>query len=327
MSPKKSDSERVKLDEILKSLFSVSGKVLINMLNSLFKENYAVETTAVSFASNEFVDDEYHILRGDLFFKLSAASKANHYHIEIQTLNDDRMVIRMLEYGISKAREIAKYEGDQEETLFYIPQQLVIFIEQNLKIKDELRLRLFFPDGQEVRYRVPVMKYWEYGKEEIIEQKLYPLLPLQVFKLRYEMEKIKSRKTHTEQELRELIWKAQQIVEKISGEAVRLFQAEEIDGEDLHKILLANAELFRYLNSRYVKDEKLNEEVLRMAKTLYDPVVEERGKIKGKREGKRERNMEITRRLLQKKMSVDEIKEITDLSDKEIERIRMQMKD
>lgn len=329
MPQKKTNSERVKLDEILKSLFSVSAKALINMLNSLFKENYAAESTAVSFASNEFVDDEYHILRGDLFLKLSDADKSNHYHIEIQTLNDDRMIIRMLEYGISKAKEIAKYRGDQEETVFYIPRQLVIFIEQNPNIKDELRLRLVFPDGQEVRYRVPVMKYWEYGKEEIIEQKLYPLLPLQVFKLRYKMEKIKCRKTHTEQELRELIKKARKIVEDISVEAVRLFQADEIDGEDLHKILLANTELFRYLNSRYVKDEKLNKEVLSMAKTLYDPVVEERGKIKGKLEGrlegKWEGKLEIARKLLQKQMSIDEIKEITDLSDKEIEKIKTQM--
>ena len=64
---KEASSERVKLDEILKSLFTVSSKVLINMLNSLFKENYAAEATEVSFASNEFVDDAYNILRGDLF--------------------------------------------------------------------------------------------------------------------------------------------------------------------------------------------------------------------------------------------------------------------
>ncbi|MDR3600891.1 MAG: hypothetical protein P4L49_10505 [Desulfosporosinus sp.] len=135
--------------------------------------------------------------------------------------------------------------------VFYIPKQLVIFIEQNLSIKDELRLRLrlIFPDGQEVNYQVPVMKYWEYSREKILEQKLYPLLPLQVFMLRYQMEKIKNRKNHTEQELRELIQRAQQIVESISNEAVGLFQAEEIDGEDLHKMLLANEELFRYLGT------------------------------------------------------------------------------
>lgn len=286
------NSERVKLDEILKSLFALSSTVLINMLNSLFKENYAAESTELSFSSNEFVDDAYNILRGDLFLKLSDADKSNHYHIEIQTLNDDSMVIRMLEYGISKAKEVAKYVGDQEETVFYIPKQLVIFIEQNSSIKDELRLRLIFQDGQEVEYRVPVMKYWEYGKEEILEQKLYPLLPLQVFKLRYHMERIKQRKTHTEQELRELIEKAQQIVEEMANEAARLFKAEEIDGGDLHKILLANEELFRYLNSRYVNDEKLNEEVLSMTRLLYNPIEVEKAKLDGILEGKAEGKVE-----------------------------------
>jgi predicted transposase/invertase (TIGR01784 family) len=322
---KGANSERVKLDEILKSLFTVSSKVLINMLNSLFKENYAAEATEVSFASNEFVDDAYNILRGDLFLKLSDAEKSNHYHIEIQTLNDDSKVIRMLEYGISKAKENAKYEGDQEETVFYIPKQLVIFIEQNSSIKDELRLRLIFPDGQEVKYRVPVMKYWEYSKEEILEQKLYPLLPLQVFKLRYQMEKIKQRKTHTEQELRELIQEAQQIVETISHEAVRLFRAEEIDGEDLHKILLANEELFRYLNGRYVKDERLNEEVLSMTRTLYDPVVEERGKMKGKLEGKLEGKMEAARNALKKGFSIEDITEITGLPLETVQKLKAEL--
>jgi len=285
MTKKEAGSERIKLDEVLKSLFNVSNKVLITMLNSLFQENYTTETTEISFTSNEFVDDEFNILRGDLFLKLSNQEKSNHYHIELQTLNHDRMVIRMLEYGISKAKEIARYESSQEETIFYIPKQLVIFIEQNPHIKEELKLRLIFPDGQEVKYRIPVMKYWEYSKEELLKQKLYPLLPLQVFNLRYQMEKIKKRKSHSEQELRELIQEAQQIAENISHEAARLFECREIDGEDLHKILLANVELFRYLNSRYIKDEKLNEEVFSMAKTLYDPVVEKRGEKRGEKKG------------------------------------------
>lgn len=325
MSDQETLSERVRLDEILKSLFSVSSTVLVNMLNSLFQEKYAPEATEVSFASNEFVDDEYNILRGDLFLKLSDEAKSNHYHIELQTLNDDSMVIRMLEYGIGKAKELAKYEGNQEETIFYIPRQLVIFIEQNPRIRDELRLRLVFPDGQEVGYRVPVMKYWEYTREDLLAQKLYPLLPLQVFRLRWQMEKIKRRKSHTEKELRDRIQEAKRIVENISREAVRLFHVKEIDGDDLHKILLANEGLFRYLNSKYVKDEQLNEEVLSMTRTLYDPVAVEKAKKEGKLEGQLEGKLEVARKLIQKKMTLDEIKEITDLSEAEIEKIIKQL--
>ncbi|SDG58037.1 hypothetical protein [Desulfosporosinus hippei] len=45
MPKKEANQERVKLDEILKLLFTVSSKVLVNMLNSLFKENYVAEAT------------------------------------------------------------------------------------------------------------------------------------------------------------------------------------------------------------------------------------------------------------------------------------------
>jgi hypothetical protein len=44
----KAVKERVKLDEILKSLFNVSKKVLIKMMNSLFNESFDVEMTEIT---------------------------------------------------------------------------------------------------------------------------------------------------------------------------------------------------------------------------------------------------------------------------------------
>ena len=74
------------------------------------------------------------------------------------------MVIRMFEYGFKKAKELARYSGDDpEEIVIFIPKQLVIFVEENRNIKDELKMKLVFPDGQEVKYIVPTMKYWEYS--------------------------------------------------------------------------------------------------------------------------------------------------------------------
>ena len=69
----------------------------------------------------------------------------------------------------------------------------MIFVEQNRNIKDELRMKLIFPNGQEIKYTVPTMKYWEYSDLDIMQDKIYPLLPLQVFKLRYKMEQIKKK--------------------------------------------------------------------------------------------------------------------------------------
>ena len=279
--------DRVNLDEILKSLFNVSKKVLIDMMNSLFDEDYEVAQTEISFENNEFVSDEYDIIRGDLFLKISRNEKPYHYHIELQTKNDASMIIRMFEYGFNKAKEFSKYE-DEKETIIYIPKQLVIFIEENRNIADELRMKLVFPDDQQIRYKVSVMKYWKYDDKKLIEKKMYPLLPLQVFKLRYRMEKIKRQGQDNQNKLKKIILKAKNTAEKIAKEARNLYEKEEITGEDFHKVLLAIDNLFKYLNRKYGDNKNLEEEVYVMTKTLYDPVVEEKAKIQGKKEGKKE---------------------------------------
>ena len=45
----------------------------------------------------------------------------------------------------------------------------------------------------------------------------------------------------------------------------------EILGEDFYKILLAINNLIEYLNKNYFNDDRLEEEVNIMTKTLYDP--------------------------------------------------------
>ncbi|WP_252248809.1 hypothetical protein [Clostridium sp. ZBS20] len=52
-------------------------------------------------------------------------------------------------------------------------------------------------------------------------------------------------------------------------------------GEDFHKMLLAIQNLIEYLNRNYFNDDRLEEEVSTMTKTLYDPEVEKRGIEKG----------------------------------------------
>ena len=52
------DENRVQLDEVLKSLFNVSKKVLVEMMNSLFHEDYDIDNTEVTFENNEFITDE-----------------------------------------------------------------------------------------------------------------------------------------------------------------------------------------------------------------------------------------------------------------------------
>ena len=63
----------------------------------------------------------------------------------------------------------------------------------------------------------------------------------------------------------------------LAAESKELFDSHEILGEDFHKMLLAINNLIEYLNRNYFNDDRLEEEVNTMTKTLYDPEVEKRG--------------------------------------------------
>ncbi|WP_261783054.1 hypothetical protein [Clostridium botulinum] len=183
----------------------------------------------------------------------------------------------MFEYGFKKAKEQAGNRDDFKT--IYFPKQKVIFIERNSNIKDDIKLKIVLPDEQSFIYSVPVMKYWKYTDKELIENKMYPLLPLQLFNLRKDLEYY--RRKNDIENIKELSIKAKDIASKIANESKELFEKNEIVGEDFHKMLLAIQNLIEYLNRNYFKDERLEEEVSTMTKTLYDPEVEKRGIEKG----------------------------------------------
>ena len=100
--------ERIKLDEILKMLFSTSNKVLVKLLNGIFDEDFSEDEVEVYVTNNELVKSSFDVIRGDRFFKLYNKLGTNlekhnmNYHIEFQTTNDKTMVVRMFEYAFKK---------------------------------------------------------------------------------------------------------------------------------------------------------------------------------------------------------------------------------
>ena len=280
----KDKKESVKLDQILKMLFSSSNKVLVKLLNSLFNEDFKENEVEITISNNEFIEESLDVLRGDMFYTATnnCSNKKANYHIEFQTKNDSTMVVRTFEYGFRKARDEANNE-DNIKTI-YFPKQKVIFFEENKSIEDRLKLKIVFPDGGSYIYTADVMKYWEYSNEELLEQKLYPLLPLQLFSLRKELKKLE--KKNDVCRIQEISKEARALAFSIANESARLLEQEEIFGEDLHKMLLGVRNLVEYLNTTYLKDNNLEKEVEVMTKTLYDPEVEKRGIEKGMEKGK-----------------------------------------
>ena len=210
------------------------------------------------------------------------------YHIEFQTLNDTGMVIRMFKYGFEKAMETLDISSEKEIRLEF-PKQRVIFLEENQNIADSLSMVLIMPDGQEIKYKVPVMKYWRYTPADLEKQKMYALLPLQVFKSRKKIDTIYESK-RPEEEKAQLInqefEKLKETVAEVLNILSNLYDKHEIFSGDLKRILDVLTNINDYLYSKYGKYRDIDKEVTAMIKTVYDPKVKEEGKEEGKKEGK-----------------------------------------
>lgn len=280
------EKEKVKLDQVLKFLFSTSHKVLVNLLNGVFEEDFDYNEVELKVTNNEFVDDSMDILRGDMFFDIMHRGNEAGYHIEFQTKNDSTMIVRMFEYGFKKGKEKHNYQknnkNDDGVKTIYIPRQKVIFFEKNKNIDDNLDLKIVFPNDQEVLYTVPVMKYWEYTDEDLIEKKMYPLIPLQLFKIRKDLDY--ACRHNDKNKIDELSQEARKLAIKLANESRELFEQDKILGDDFHKLLLGIQNLIEYLNRNYLNDNEIEEEMIAMTKTLIDPEVEKKGIEKGKSE-------------------------------------------
>ena len=267
---------RAQIDEIMKYLFSVSKETLINMLNSLFKQNFNIDDATIIQTNSEFVDDNFDITRGDLFFRVISESKPNNLHIELETRYNGDMTIRLLEYDIKKADENQRLENNRSIKRYILPKSIVIHVEKNTGIPDFYAAEIvdFKSDGsEEIIHRVvPVIKYWELTHEDLVEQKLYPLLPLQIFLLRSELKKYAGEKDSVKK--REVIEQIKKLTEKIIIEVHNLTQKEKINNGDDDKIVAALDKLIKYLNNNYNFDENLNQEVDIVMTSLYTKVKE-----------------------------------------------------
>lgn len=322
----KTAKEKIKLDEILKYLFTTSEKVLIKLLNGIFEENFNEDEVSVTITNSEFIEETLEVLRGDMFFKIFNKSNEEYeshkmnYHLEFQTKNDNTMIIRMFEYGFRKGKENAIDEKDNIKRL-YFPKQKVIFFEQNKNIEDTLKLIIVFENNKEFLYQVDVMKYWEYSDEELIKRKMYPLIPLQLFNLRKDLQLAKQR--NDLDKIKELSKTAKNLAIKLANESKELFDEYEILGDDFHKMLLAINNLIEYLNRNYIDDENLEEEVNIMTKTLYDPEVEkkgiEKGIEKGYKQGVEQNQIEIVLNMLGEGLDEKTIAKLTKI---DIEKVK-----
>jgi hypothetical protein len=227
------------------------------------------------------------------------------------------MTIRVLEYDIKKADENQRLDNKNNKSSikrYVLPKSIVIHVEKGKSVPDcyEAEIVDIKPDGsEEIIHRVvPVIKYWELTTDDLIERKLYPLLPMQIFLLRGELKKFAKEKASEAK--RQIIQQIKDLTEKIIIDAHNLVLENKINKDDDDKIVAALDKLIKYLNKQYNFDENLDQEVDIVIKSVY---------ITLKEETKSELATEVAEKMILKDKPLAEIIEFSGLTEKKIKEI------
>ena len=315
---KKKRRESVKLDETVKLLFEVSKDLLVTTLNSLFNESFDADSVTIEKTATEYPKHNFDIIRADMFLKVTDNMKSRHYHIEIQTEPDGDMIIRMFEYDLQKALDIYRLQNTKNDIpLLCMPKSLVIHIEDGGSVPEsEHRACLMLADGTLINYTVPVMRYFEYDTNKLIKENLYTLLPLQLYSLRAELDKLTE--NNDEQAKKQAVSKAIALTEKLTLEVVKLYDGNKFDINDLDKIISALNELYRHLKVRYDISKEISGGVDRMIKTMYD----ERVAQKAEKQAEKRKAVEIATEMLIEGEPIEKIIKYTKLTETEVKEIQ-----
>jgi hypothetical protein len=271
------------MDEILKELFHLSNKPLVNLINGIFNTNYPPDS-CIEHVENEFVKTspgfKYAKVIADCILSVKLNELKEEFHFEFQLKNDKAMALRMFEYAFLKAAANAYSTNKTDEIKF--PNQTVIFIEEDNNIQDQLRLVLEIK-GNNSEYNIPVFKIWEQDISTLISKKLFPLLVLIPFSFRKEMESF-NRKLNRIQ-IGEKALELMQTYHEISALFSSLYKDNELTLNDLEIVYNALNHIIKHIFNKFDVADIINKEVEKMVSTFLNPEILHQNRLETIRDG------------------------------------------
>ena len=314
------------MDDIMKILFNLSDELTVRMINSLFEKNLPIDAK-VTVRNNElrrFSHTEQKVER--LYADMILDIDGEIFHVEFQTVNSEIILPRMFEYGFVISIEEAKSRlvRTKDGMKMTYPKQYVIFVERDDTLPEsELTMEVTLWDGDVKAYKVPLMRYWEETADSLEAKHLEPLLPLQVFNIRRDLERIsKSKKPEAEKEklineqLRSMIEIYKAVAEKVrdlmeSKERLTIYHAEQM--------LNALQHLSAYLYARYKNYDSVEKEAVKMSESVWSfDKWRNEGRNEGEQIGLRKRSKETAHEMFVDGESIEKIRKYSKLSDEDL---------
>ena len=235
-------------DGAFRTILNDCRKLIIPVINEIFKEHYTGEEEIRFFPNEHFLDqqdaaDKERIT--DTNFQIIGRI-VKKYHLECESsLPDGKITIRLFEYDA----QIALDEGEvTEETLTVtFPNTAVMYLRSYKKTPDIMKYVIVTPGGT-VQYDVPIMKVQSYSLDEIFEKRLLMLIPFYIFS----HEKSFSEYNNNEQKLEELKAEYRIILERLDD----LEKQGIIGAFDKRTIIELSSDVIREIARKYENVQK-----------------------------------------------------------------------
>ena len=162
-------------DDVFQTIKEKMPELVIPLINEAFGTTYALDAPILR------GENEHHTANGKIITDSYLIIGSRKYHLECQSTEDSTMILRMIEYDFAIGLEYAEKEDEIYQIRF--PHSCVLYLRGDNR-KNCMDLKLVFPDGQSVNYKVPVLRMQWYSLEELLEKNMVMLLPYYI--IRYE---------------------------------------------------------------------------------------------------------------------------------------------
>ena len=269
-------------DDVFRTMVEKMTYLVVPLINEVFHTAYPEDIKIVQLRNEHQLED------GEIITDSCLRIGNMLYHIECQSLDDETMAVRMVEYDFVIALEHRKKVKGRYCVEF--PRSCVLYLRSGKKTPDFLEVELVLPDSQMCVYRVPTVKMEHYTKDSIFEKKLLMLLPFYI--MRYEKNADTIEKNP--QMVQRLLNEYEDIRNKLEREISILGKSELYT--DLNKLIIRISD-YVFRNKEKVRKgvgEVMGGKVLQ----LESERLREEGKAEGKAEGEARLSALINRLLL-----------------------------
>jgi len=319
------DNKYLQMDETMKKLFTLKEKrPIIDFLNAAYGDDLSYEAE-INYNNTEIINTKsftstYMTFHADMFITAVEGDKKLEYALEFQTKFDEEILIRMFRYSFERAAKLV-YFKDKNKLRLKLPEPYLIMLEKEKGMDNEIMLEIEIPKALLINFKVKVLKYWDYDLERLYKENMYLLYPLQIFKLRKDMERIKNSKrsrAFIEKEMNLLNIKLLESITKTYIAIEKAYEDGKIEVTNYDEMTTVIINLKSYLLNKYDLKDDVDKEVKIMFKGFYDPKVEAIVMEKGIEKGIKL----VAEKMIKDDNPIEKIKMYTGLSDEQINELR-----